>query len=174
MNNQNQSPPDIAMRHRAYNDPGNFDIWHNPTKHTFYVGVHIKHGEGGDKLKSPPDARYYKFEPGSSVQVPVEHRYAFQVYDCSHPDCKASSGTKLCFKDHPAVVCGGQAPQLIRLSSEGKALEHIRPNPIFSDEWVEVRKVDNSGRTSFEMERVRPDQVGAPLPVQPAAKRREG
>lgn len=111
-----------------------YDVWHNPTDQTFIVAVHHDHNipRGGRGDASGPRATYFRLLPKKDTLIPKEHRRAVQTYECAHPDCRSSAGSKVCLKDHPAIVSGGQCPQAIR-----KGAPHIRPNALFSSEFRE-------------------------------------
>lgn len=156
-------PPSI------YNDPSNLDVWVNSTDHTFKVTCHIDHKGGPPTPQHPkggPRYAVYEFKPHSETVVPTEYRYVIHQYLCENPECRNSAGSKLCHKDHPAVVVGGQAPQLVR-----KNASHIRPNPVFNhDEFVERRKVDASGRVFFETERLETNAPQGPAVARSKSK----
>lgn len=126
----------------AASDPAYFDVWHNPLDTDSIVAVHEAH-EGGPrriirddegKLKqvTTPKVTYFRLVAHADTQIPKEFRRAVQVYLCAHPDCRGRPGSKICLKDHPAQIVGGQAPMAIR-----KGAPHIRPNAIFSPDFEE-------------------------------------
>ena len=169
----NQPISDAELQHRIYNDPGNFDRWLNPTDESFYVGIHVDHGKivratgvNGEPMdkREKPQVKYFRFEPHKIVVVPVEYRYALQSYQCDDPSCRSSPGSKLCYRDHPAVVVGGKCPQLVRVDQNDKPVGHLRSNPVFSKDWVEERKVDATGRIFHELKKTEPEP--SPTPIQ--------
>lgn len=154
-----------------YNDPANIDMWVNETDHEFVVTCHIDHKGGAPSPENPrggPRKLVFRFKPHTETPVPSEYRYVIHQYQCDELECRNKPGASLCKKDHPAVVVGGQAPQLVR-----KNATHIRPNPIFSDQFVEKRKVDASGRVFFEGETVQTNAPQGPAISKPRSAAKE-
>lgn len=129
----------------AVNDPSFWDVWHNPTDQEFIVAIHVDHntsrgnqGKAVDPVtrkvrpENEPRKEFFRLLPHADTAIPRQYRGAVQTYLCDHPECRALPGNKMCRQDHPGVVAGGQCPQAIR-----KSAPHIRPNAIFSAEFVE-------------------------------------
>lgn len=126
----------------AASDPEYFDVWHNPLDQDMIVSVHENHDGGPTRLARDEDGKpqqvktpkttYFRIVAHMDARIPKEFRRVVQTYLCESPECRGRPGSKICLKDHPAKIVGGQAPMAIR-----KNAPHIHPNAIFSPEFVE-------------------------------------